>query len=304
MFKKTHPLGPKSIGLFVVLSLVSVTVFLANSRVEGSEGPAETPVASVAPAASETVPAPASKPAVTPVIPKSTQPAVKARKGTDLVFEIEGRLNALGYWTGPVDGLWDPASSSAVMAFQKVEGLRRTGKLSASDIAVLREAKRPQPLETGIAHVEVDLARQVLYFVDEVGVVSHVLPVSTGNGKPFTVKGVKDVAYTPRGRCTVYRKIQGERVAPLGSIFYPNYLVGGIAIHGSQSIPAQPASHGCVRIPMWSCKSVSAMTPVGTSVLVHESGSFSNDPKWLKQVARSAPDNYNSSMAMARQAVR
>jgi lipoprotein-anchoring transpeptidase ErfK/SrfK len=302
MFKKTHPLGPRSVGLLVVLSLLSVTVILENGRVEGSEGPADTPVASVSPA--ETVPAPAPKPTVTPIVPTTSQPAVKARKGNDLVFEIEGRLNELGYWTGPVDGVWDPASTSAVMAFQKVEGLRRTGKLSATDITILREAKRPEPLEKGSAHVEVDLARQVLFFVDDGGSVSHVLPVSTGNGKPFTVKGVKDFAYTPRGRCTVYRKIQGERVAPLGSIFYPNYLVGGIAIHGSPSIPAQPASHGCVRIPMWSCKSLSAMTPVGTSVLVHEAGSFSNDPAWLKQVARYAPDNYNSSMAVARQVAR
>jgi lipoprotein-anchoring transpeptidase ErfK/SrfK len=124
--------------------------------------------------------------------------------------------------------------------------------------------------------------------------------VSTGNDRSYTVKGVRDVAYTPRGRCTVYRKIAGERVAPLGSIFYPNYLVGGIAIHGSASIPPKPASHGCIRIPMWACKAVSKMMPVGTVVLIHEAGSFGNDTQWLKQVARSAPANFNDTMAVAR----
>jgi hypothetical protein len=216
------------------------------------------------------------------------------------VFEIESRLSDLGYWVGPVDGLWDSSSNSAVRAFQKVEGLKRTGRLSAGDLAVLLQAGRPAPLESGYPHVEVDIARQVLFFVDADGTVSHVLPVSTGNGKPFTVKGVRDVAYTPRGKCTVYRKIAGERVAPLGSLYYPNYLVGGIAIHGSPSIPPRPASHGCVRIPMWACKAVSSMTPVGTVVLVHEGGSLANDRQWLKQVARSTPANFNESMAVAR----
>jgi len=28
------------------------------------------------------------------------------------------------------------------------------------------------------------------------------------------------------------------------------YFNGGIAIHGSKSVPAAPASHGCIRIPM------------------------------------------------------
>jgi peptidoglycan hydrolase-like protein with peptidoglycan-binding domain len=308
MPKTPFLLNAKSIGLYVVLALLPVTLFSSNMRADGSERSADTPPADNVPPPTRTADiasaaTPPEAKAVVEARPK-VQPAeprpAKARKGSDLVFEIEGRLSALGYWTGPIDGVWDSASTSAVMAFQKVEGLRRSGKLSAGDLAVLRVAQRPVPLETGPAHVEVDLAKQVLYFVDDSGMVSHVLPVSTGNGKSYTVKGVRDIAYTPRGRCTVYRKIAGERVAPLGSIFYPNYLVGGIAIHGSSSIPAVPASHGCVRIPMWACKAVSGMTPVGTVVLVHDAGSFSNDASWLKQVARNAPSNYNESMAFAR----
>jgi lipoprotein-anchoring transpeptidase ErfK/SrfK len=29
------------------------------------------------------------------------------------------------------------------------------------------------------------------------------------------------------------------------------YFLCGFAIHGYPSVPAYPASHGCVRVPMW-----------------------------------------------------
>jgi len=302
MLKKTFSLGPRSLGLYVVLSLLAMTLAVSNQRVEGSDGESKNIAARSEPSAAATSSdseAARTSEAAAPVVTNREAPK-KARKGSDRVFECEQLLSNLGYWTGPVDGILDPASTSAVMAFQKVEGLRRTGKLTAADIVLLREAASPKPLEIGYAHVEVDIAKQVLYFVDAAGKVSNVLPVSTGNGKPYSVKGVRDVSYTPRGRCTVYRKIAGERVAPLGSIYYPNYLVGGIAIHGSPSIPAYPASHGCVRIPMWACKEVSARTPVGTVVLIHEGGDFANEKRWLDQVARYTPDNYNDSMAAVR----
>jgi len=34
----------------------------------------------------------------------------------------------------------------------------------------------------------------------------------------------------------------------LGEIYRPKYFNGGIAIHGMHNVPAQPASHGCVRL--------------------------------------------------------
>jgi lipoprotein-anchoring transpeptidase ErfK/SrfK len=52
-------------------------------------------------------------------------------------------------------------------------------------------------------------------------------------------------------------------------LYYPSYIVGGIAIHGSKSVPAYPASHGCIRIPMYAAKDFSDMTPIGVPVIVH-----------------------------------
>jgi lipoprotein-anchoring transpeptidase ErfK/SrfK len=52
-------------------------------------------------------------------------------------------------------------------------------------------------------------------------------------------------------------------------MYYPVYIVGGIAIHGSPSVPRSPASHGCIRIPMYAAKAFHDSTPVGTPVHVY-----------------------------------
>jgi lipoprotein-anchoring transpeptidase ErfK/SrfK len=145
--------------------------------------------------------------------------------------------------------------------------------LTAEEYKALIEAKRPLPRESGYAHVEIDIARQVLFIVDRKGKVSGILPISTGTGKPFTASGWTRNACTPCGRFTIYRKIAGWRKSPLGLLYYPNYVVGGVAIHGSPFVPAHPASHGCIRIPMFAAKQFSEMTPIGTIVIVHDSSS-------------------------------
>ena len=186
------------------------------------------------------------------------------------ILEAEQLLSNLGYWTGPIDGTFDAASRYALVAFQKVEGRERTGRLSAAELQALRTASRPTPLETGYAHVEADLARQVLFVVDTSGTVSRVLPISSGNGEEFTSEGWTRRAVTPTGRFKVYRKVEGWRKAPLGSIYYPNYFLSGVAIHGSASVPAKAASHGCIRIPVYAAKEFSEITPTGTVVIVHD----------------------------------
>jgi peptidoglycan hydrolase-like protein with peptidoglycan-binding domain len=262
------------------------------------EAPAGDKPAETVPVPTPPRPAVAPAPAPQPVAASPTEPLpAPARIGRDEILEAEQLLASLGYWAGMADGKLDAVTRSALVAFQKVEGRRRTGRLTPAELVALRAAVRPAPLEAGPAHVEVDIKRQVLFVVNDDGVVDKILPVSTGNGKRFTVQGVKDRAYTPRGRCTVYRKIRGTRVAPLGEIFFPNYLVGGIAIHGSPSIPAQPASHGCIRIPMFAAKGISDLTPVGTVVLVHDGGSFENDAEWQRTARRNPPANSDGLIA-------
>ena len=186
------------------------------------------------------------------------------------ILEAEQLLSSLGYWTGPVDGRFDAATRYALVAFQKVEGRARTGQLTRAELQALRTASRPTPMESGYAHVEADLDRQVLFIVDDSGTVSRVLPISSGSGEEFTSEGWTRRAVTPTGRFKVYRKVEGWRKAPLGPIYYPNYFLSGVAIHGSSSVPAKAASHGCIRIPVYAAKEFSEMTPTGTVVIVHD----------------------------------
>jgi len=186
------------------------------------------------------------------------------------VFEAQQRLADLGYWIPAPDGKWGEASRQGLIAFQKVEGRPRTGKLTLRELKALGDAKKPSPRERGPAHIEVDLTRQVLFIVDGDGKVLRILPVSTGNGKVFDNEGYLEPAITPAGRFRVYRKLQGWRTSPFGWLYYQNYIVGGIAIHGNPAVPAVPASHGCIRIPMFAAKEFSDITSIGTPVIVYE----------------------------------
>jgi peptidoglycan hydrolase-like protein with peptidoglycan-binding domain len=83
--------------------------------------------------------------------------------------EAERRLSDLGYWTGAIDGLFDPATRSALIAFQKWEGRPITGQLTLEELEAIRTSASPKARDLGYAHVEVDLDRQVLLLVNDDG---------------------------------------------------------------------------------------------------------------------------------------
>lgn len=197
------------------------------------------------------------------------------------VKAAERRLSDLGYWAGPVDGVFDEGTRSALIAFQKWEGRAITSKLTREELEAIETAAAPEPRDAGYEHVEVDVDRQVIILVSESGGI-RVLPVSTGSGKEFIDQGQMSVAYTPRGRFVVYDKTYGWENGDLGSVYYANYISGGVAIHGYLTVPTTPASHGCIRIPMFAAREVSRLLPVGTIVLVYDKVSFVSAKDWIK----------------------
>ena len=208
-------------------------------------------------------------------------PPGEARLTRAQIKSAERHLAELGYWTGPVDGVFDPGSRSALIAFQKWAGREITAKLTTAEIEAILASEPPKPREEGYEHVEVDVDRQILMIVDDAGAVK-VLPVSTGSGRPFAADGQTSIAYTPRGRFVVYDKTFGWEDGKLGSVYYANYITGGVAIHGYLSVPTEPASHGCIRIPMFAARQVSKLLALGTIVLVYDKVTFVSARDWAE----------------------
>lgn len=194
------------------------------------------------------------------------------------VLEAESLLSNLGYWTGTVDGRLDEITFFAVMSFQRVSSLPPTAVLSEVELQALRTAKPFMPRTKGKLHVEVNLTNQTLYLVSPEGTVSHILPVNTGSGKMFTQGGWTRRARTPTGTFTVYRKIDGWRKSPLGMMYYPSYLYGGVAIHGSEDIPKYPSTHGCIAVPLFAAEELSSLLPIDTIVEIYRGSPKSRRP--------------------------
>jgi hypothetical protein len=185
------------------------------------------------------------------------------------VKAAQRRLVELGYWAGNAAGPWDATWRHALIAFQKVEWRKPTGVLTRVEWNQMASAAPPVPREAGPAHIEVDLVHQVLFIVDEAGAASHILPISTGSGRPFRAPGWQGVADTPCGHFTVFSRGSGWHKSQLGEMFNPLYVVGGIAIHGSLDVPAKPVSHGCIRIPMYAAHRLPKLVPKEMPVVVY-----------------------------------
>ena len=185
------------------------------------------------------------------------------------VRALQERLAELGYDVGTPDGQWGARTTYSLMAFQKVEGLSRDGQDGPQTQAALATATKPGPMVAGGAanRIEIDVARQVLFHWVG-GSLARILPVSTGNNEHYCVEGECSVAVTPGGSFRIGRKAAGLEVAPLGELWWPMYFNGGIAIHGSPSVPNYPASHGCIRIPMYAAPTFYDQVPAGTRVHV------------------------------------
>ncbi|MDX6506527.1 MAG: hypothetical protein QOG06_1171 [Gaiellaceae bacterium] len=168
-------------------------------------------------------------------------------------YELDRRLHELHYALGRVDGYYGQDDIDAVTAFQKLHGLPRTGAVDARFWRELQSAQVPDARYPG-DHVEVSKGRQVLFLVRD-GKVALIVTVSTGA-----------TGNTPLGHWRVYSKVPGFNAKEM---FYSSFFVGGFAIHGYHSVPAYPASHGCVRIPLWVAVRVYSLIDYGTSIYLY-----------------------------------
>ena len=148
----------------------------------------------------------------------------------------------------------------SVIAFQKARGLARSGTVDDATWLALSQDVVPAPRFRGRGvHIEVSKSRQILMIVRD-GETVWYLPVSSGAG-----------GITPVGRYRILWKALatttwlGPAILYRTMTFHTHY-----AIHGFPSVPAYPASHGCVRVPIWVADWLYQQSPVGEAVDVYE----------------------------------
>ena len=169
------------------------------------------------------------------------------------VLALKQRLAELRYALPGVDAGYGYRTYEAVLAFQKVLGLPRTGRIGATEWRALWRASAPRPRVASGDYLEVDKSRQVVIEVRG-GKVERVIHASTGA-----------TGNTPVGTWHVYREVFGWDWV----LYHPMYFLRGFAIHGYPEVPPWPASHGCVRIPLWIASSLRERWGYGSVVRVY-----------------------------------
>jgi hypothetical protein len=180
---------------------------------------------------------------------------------------VKQALRAKGYWIDSVDATIDESFYYSIMSLQRTSPAK-TMKPAQSQLDRILESRTIVPKSTPGFHIEVNLALRVLYFVSDDGTVDHILPIAVGRNSMFLHNGRRRVARTPKGTFTITRKINGWRRTELGNMYYPNYFLGGFAIHGSKRLTVSSYTFGCIGIPEFAAPVFSQLVPIGTKVLI------------------------------------
>ena len=197
----------------------------------------------------------------------------------DDVRMLQTRLAELKFAPGPIDGIYGRSTIQAVWAFEKlvmrVPRNKATGVVTPTMWDVLRgdvQIAARRQADTA-RHAEVYLPEQVIvtFLGGRPTLISHMSsgdnkpwceevvidPGEPGNDSPEQIEkgeqlkiGVCGESVTPAGIFTFTRRSTGTRETKLGTLYNPVYFNQGIAVHGAILVPLQPASHGCIRIPM------------------------------------------------------
>ncbi len=165
---------------------------------------------------------------------KVSFPSISSGKCGKVVGAFRRALNELGYVPGG-GKCFNGKMGRAVLAFRKVNGMNRNEKASKRVVRQVfagqggYKAKHPGAGE----HVEASLSKQIIAFSKGDRVVA-VYPISSGKPSTPTVQGHFNFYMTQPG-------YNSE------GMYYSFYFIGGYAIHGYESVPNYPASHGCLR---------------------------------------------------------
>jgi hypothetical protein len=146
----------------------------------------------------------------------------------------------------------------SVMAFQKAYGLSRTYVFNTACWRKIDGAKLIKPRHASPStHLEVDKGRQIAMVVK--------------GGKPYGIICVSTGATgnTPEGTFHIQQKHTFTTSGYGGILVRTMGFIGDFAMHGYAPVPPYPASHGCVREPIWACYWMYDQSWVGETLYIY-----------------------------------
>jgi hypothetical protein len=161
-------------------------------------------------------------------------PSLHQGQCDDVVVGFKKAMRKLGYITN--DGrCFGGKTARGVLAYRKVNGMAGTYRAGKGLVKRVFSGRGGYDVKHPGAgkHVEAPLGKQVLVFAEDDEAVA-IYPISSGKSSTPTVTGHFEFIRTEPG----YNS---------HGMYYSWYFYGGYAVHGYESVPDYPASHGCLR---------------------------------------------------------
>ena len=165
---------------------------------------------------------------------KVSYPALHQGQCGDVVVGFKKAMRRMGYIANS-GRCFGAKTARGVLAYRKVNDMARSYRAGAGLVKRVFSGKGEYHVQHPAAgeHVEAPLSKQVLVFAKDDKPFA-VYPVSTGKSSTPTVTGH-------------YTFIRQEPGYNSHGMYYSFYFYGGYAVHGYESVPDYPASHGCIR---------------------------------------------------------
>jgi hypothetical protein len=165
---------------------------------------------------------------------KVSFPALHQGQCGDVVVGFKKAMRKMGYVANS-GRCFGGKTGRGVLAYRKVNDMTRSSRAGAGLVKSVfagRGGYKVLHPDAG-EHLEAPLSKQVLVF--------------TKGDKPFAIYPVssgKPSTPTVTGHFTFIRTEPGYNSH---GMYYSFYFYGGYAVHGYESVPDYPASHGCIR---------------------------------------------------------
>jgi len=165
---------------------------------------------------------------------KVSFPSLHKGQCGNVVVGFKKAMRKMGYIAN--DGrCYGGKTGRGVLAYRKVNDMTRSERAGAGLVKKVFSGKGGYKVRHPGAgeHLEAPLSKQVLVFAK--------------GGKPFAIYPISSGKYSTPTVTGHYEFIRTEPGYNSHGMYYSWYFYGGYAVHGYNSVPDYPASHGCLR---------------------------------------------------------